>query len=106
MTEENLRGYSFKGNAHIAWANGIRPNDSLLVPLNGSSSQQVSVIWRTTNPAGNVEVGRARKWLVARGIGPGGEILLCMTPNGVTMRGAEHGIERLESSAPPAEQAA
>ena len=85
VTEANLRGYSFKGNAHIAWANGIRPNDSLLVPLNGSPSRQVSVIWRTTNPAGNVEVGRARKWLVERGIGPGAEILLMMAANGVTM---------------------
>ena len=106
VTAENLRGYSFKGNAHIAWANGIRPNDSLLVPLNGSSSLQVSVIWRTTSPAGNVEVGRARKWLVERGIGPGAEVLLLMTPNGVTMSAAQHRIERLESTAPPAEQAA
>ena len=106
VREENLRGYSFKGNRHIAWANGIRPNDSLLVPLNGSPSQRVSVIWRTTNPAGKVEVGRARKWLVERGIGPGAEILLCMAANGVTMYAAEHGIERLEISAPPAERAA
>ena len=106
VTEANLRGYSFKGNAHIAWANGIRPNDSLLVPLNGSPSQQVSVIWRTTNPAGNVEVGRARKWLVERGIGPGAEILLLMAANGVTMCTAEHGLEWLEGYAPVSEQAA
>ena len=106
VTQENLRGYSFKANAHIAWANGIRPNDSLLVPLNGSPSRQVSVIWRTTNPAGNVEVGRARTWLVERVVAPGAEILLCMTPDGVTMRAADHGIERLESTAPPAKQAA
>ncbi len=85
VTEENLRGYSFKGNPHIAWANGVRPNDSLLVPLNGSPSHRVSVIWRTTNPAGNVEVGRARKWLVERGIGPGSEILLLPAANGVTI---------------------
>ena len=106
VTQENLRGYSFKANAHIAWANGIRPNDSLLVPLNGSPSRQVSVIWRTTNPAGNVEVGRARTWLVERVVAPGAEILLCMTPDGVTMRAADHGIERLASTAPPAKQAA
>lgn len=106
VTEENLRGYSFRANAHIAWANGIRPNDSLLVPLNGSPSQRVSVIWRTTNPAGNVEVGRARKWLLEHGIGPGAEILLCMAANGVTMGAAEHGSERLEIPAPPMEQAA
>ncbi|MCY4424534.1 MAG: hypothetical protein OXC06_15845 [Acidimicrobiaceae bacterium] len=106
VTAENLRGYSFKVNAHIAWANGVRPNDSLRVPLNGSPSQQVSVIWRTTNPTGKVEVGRARKWLVERGVGPGAEILLCMTPNGVTVSAADHGVQRLESTAPPAEQAA
>lgn len=101
VTGENLRGYSFKGNRHIAWANGIRPNDSLLVPLNGSPSQQVSVIWRTTNPAGNVEVGRARKWLLERGVEPGSKLLLCMTATGVTMRVAEP-IEQLEVSAPSA----
>lgn len=106
VAEENLRGYSFKVNRHIAWANGIRPNDSLLVPLNGSPSQRVSVIWRTTNPTGKVEVGRARKWLVERGIGPGAEILICMAANGVTMGAAEQGIERLELAAPPAERAA
>lgn len=106
VTEENLRGYSFRGNAHIAWANGVRPNDSLLVPLNGSPSQQVSVIWRTTNPAGNVEVGRARKWLLERGIGSGAEILLLVAANGVTICTAEHGTEWLEGSAPPSEQAA
>lgn len=106
VTEENLRGYSFKVNAHIAWANGIRPNDSLLLPLNGSPSQQVSVIWRTTNPAGNVEVGRARKWLLERGIGPAAEILLSAAPDGVTMRPAEHGIEWLERAALLPERAA
>lgn len=106
VTEANLRGYSFKGNAHIAWANGIRPNDSLLVPLNGSRSHQVSVIWRTTNPAGNVEVGRARKWLLERGVGPGAEILLLVAANGVTMCTAEHGSKWLEGSAPLSEQAA
>lgn len=106
VTEENLRGYSFRGNPHIAWANGIRPNDSLRVPLNGSLSHRVSVIWRTTNPAGYVEVGRARKWLMERGIGTGTEILLCTTPNGVTIRPAGHVIERMESGAPPVELAA
>ena len=100
VTEENLRGYSFKGNPHIAWANGIRPNDSLRVPLNGSPSHQVSVIWRTTNPAGNVEVGRARKWLLEQGVGPGTAILVLMAANGVTMCTAEKGIEWLEGSAP------
>lgn len=106
VTEENLRGYSFKGNAHIAWANGIRPNDSLMVPLNGSPSRQVSVIWRTTNPSGNVEVGRARKWLVERGIGPGMEISILAAPDGVTMCPAEQGVEWLESAAPLSERAA
>ena len=105
VTAENLRGYSFQGNPHIAWANGIRPNDSLMVPLNGSPPHQVSVIWRTTNPAGKVEVGRARKWLVERGVGPGAAILLCMSASGVTMRVTEH-IEQLELAAPAAGQAA
>lgn len=106
VTEDNLRGYSFKVNAHIAWANGIRPNDSLLLPLNGSPSRRVSVIWRTTNPAGNVEVGRARKWLVERGVGPGAAILLLTTATGVTMCTVEDGIEWLEGYVPLSEQAA
>ena len=106
VTEDNLRGYSFRANPHIAWANGIRPNDSLRVPLNGSLSHRVSVIWRTTNPVGNVEVGRARKWLLEHGIGPGAEILLLMAPTGVTVCPAEHSVEWLEGSEPLSRQAA
>lgn len=106
VTEDNLRGYSFTADADLAWANGIRPHDSLLVPLNGSPSHTVSVIWRTTNPAGYVEVGRARKWLVEHGVGPGAEILLCLTPQGVTMLVEEHEAAAPASSMCSEDQAA
>ena len=85
VTEDTTKGYSFKVSPHIAWANGIRPEDSLRVPVNGSPAHAASVIWRTTNPSGDVEVGRLREWLAERGAGPGAEIVVCPTRGGVTI---------------------
>ena len=105
VTEHTIKGYSFQVNPHIAWANGIRPADSLMVPVNGSPSHAASVIWRTTNLAGNVDVGRVREWLAERGIGPGAELLVCPNPDSVRIYVGEEEIEAarrdFEATAPP-----
>ena len=85
VTEDTTKGYSFTVSPHIAWANGIRPEDSLRVPVNGSPAHAASVIWRTTDPSGDVEVGRLREWLTERGAGPGAEIVVCPTRERVTI---------------------
>ena len=93
MTEGTVKGYSFQLSSHVAWANGVRPADSLLVPVNGSLSHAASVIWRTTSVAGNVEVGRLREWLAERRIGPGAELLVCPAPDTVTILVGENEIK-------------
>ncbi|MYD35249.1 MAG: hypothetical protein F4W98_15440 [Acidimicrobiales bacterium] len=85
VTENTLKGYSFSVNPHICWENGLRPGASLIVPLNGSASHEASVIWRTTNPTGTVDVGRVREWLQDQGVAAGTEVLVCPTPTSVTL---------------------
>ncbi len=100
-----MQGYSFKLDPHIAWDNGIRPGDSLRVPINGSASHEASIIWRTTSLSGDVEIGRVRSWLEDQAIGPGEDLLLCPTPDGVTIYVGETQIasarDALEAKAPP-----
>lgn len=104
VAELNMKGYSFRLDPHIAWANGIRPSDSLLVPINDSASLEASVIWRATNSSGDVEIGRVRPWLEERGIGAGEDLLLCPTPGGVTIYVGEAQIasarDAFEATAP------
>ena len=101
VTEEHMRGYSFGINPHIAWANGVRPSDSLVVRVNGSSRHEASVIWRITNLNGRVDVGRLRTWLEGKEVGPGASLLLCPTPTGVNVYVGEDDIQAARPAAPP-----
>lgn len=85
VSEAAMRGYSFSLNPHIAWANGLRPGIEIVVPVNGSNTHQASVIWRTTGITGKVDVGRVREWLVDHGVAAGTELLICPTPEDVTV---------------------
>lgn len=103
VSEASYKGYSFGLNPHVCWANGLRPGDDLLAPLNGSSLR-ASVIWRTTNLSGTVDVGRVREWLIEHSAVIGSEVLICPTPTSVTLLvGAaqiEAAREAFEASAP------
>ena len=105
VTERTMKGYSFHIDPHIAWANGIRPNDDLLVAVNNSPSYAASVIWRGTNLSGKVDVGRLRQWLADHEVGPGAKILVCPTPDGVTVHVGADAIDaarrEFEAAAPP-----
>ncbi|MCQ3812305.1 MAG: hypothetical protein KTV68_17330 [Acidimicrobiia bacterium] len=101
VTQDHMRGYSFGVSPHIAWANGLRPSDSLVVRVNGSSLHEASVIWRVTNLNGKVDVGRLRMWLEERQIGPGASLLLCPTPTGVAAHVGEEEIQAARPVAPP-----
>ena len=104
VTESILRGYSFSLSPHLAWANGLRPGDDLLAPVNGSSAYKASVIWRTTSTTGRVDVGRVREWLVDHSVAVGTEVLICPTPTDVTIFVGHGQIEEArrahEASAP------
>ena len=101
VTQDHMRGYSFGVSPHIAWANGLRPSDSLVVRVNGSSLHEASVIWRITNLNGKVDVGRLRMWLEERQIGLGASLLLCPTPTGVAVHVGEEEIQAARPVAPP-----
>ncbi|MDE0067941.1 MAG: hypothetical protein OXN44_13850 [Acidimicrobiaceae bacterium] len=101
VTEDHMRGYSFGINPHIAWANGVRPQDSLVVRVNGSSKHEASVIWRITNLNGKVDIGRLRTWLEDQAIGPGASLLLCPTPTGVHVYVGEDDIQAARPAARP-----
>lgn len=98
VTENTLKGYSFNVNPHICWENGLRPGADLIVPLNRSDSHEASVIWRTTNPAGTIDVGRVRAWLEDRGVEVGAEVLVCPTASGVTLYIGDAEIERAQQA--------
>ena len=98
VTENTLKGYSFAVNPHICWENGLRPGASLIVPLNGSRSHEASVIWRTTDTTGTVDVGRVRAWLGDHGVENGAEVLVCPTPIGVTLYIGDAEIERAQQA--------
>ncbi len=92
LTDLNMKGHSFRLDRHVAWANGIRPSDSLRVPINGTS-HKASVIWRTTSLTGKVEIGRVRAWCEENRLRVGEELLLCPSSSGVTIFVGESRIE-------------
>lgn len=84
-TTQNLDGYSFVVNPHIAAANKLELGADLLVPLwidHEQASDEVSLIWRPTSLNG-VDVGRARRALLESGIEAGSELIIVPTPEGV-----------------------
>ncbi len=61
--DRHFNGYSLGVNFDVAFANGLRPGDNLVVPVDGSTSQ-VSLIWRSHNLNRLVDVGRVTEYLV------------------------------------------
>jgi hypothetical protein len=74
---KNLKGYSFHISNHIAFANGIRPGDSLMVTVDADPTwdKQASVIWRIQNTNPSTDVGRLRG-LIERDFAVGQEIII------------------------------
>jgi hypothetical protein len=97
VSEASYKGYSFGMSAHVCWANGLRPGDDLLVPLTGSLLC-ASVIWRTTNLSGTVDVGRVRQWLIGHRVSIGSEVLICPSRTSVTLLVGTDEIEAARSA--------
>ena len=104
VTEDHMRGYSFSISPHIAWANGLRPSDRLMVKVNGSSLYEASIIWRIVNLNGRVYVGCLRTWLEDHKLGPGASLLLCPMPTGVNVYVGESEIQAARPVALPIPQ--
>jgi len=73
--ERHFNGYSLGVSFDIAYANGLRPGDDLLVPIDGCD-YQASLIWRSHNLNHLVDVGRISNYLQSEGYKAGDAILI------------------------------
>ena len=75
LYERHFVGYSLGVCFDIAYANGIRPDDDLVVPVNGDGHES-SVIWRRHSLTRTVDVGRVSQFLELAGYSDGDEIVV------------------------------
>jgi hypothetical protein len=73
--DRHFNGYSLGVNFDVAFANGLRPGDDLVVPVDGCD-EEVSLIWRSRNLNRLVDVGRVANYLLARGYNAGETLIL------------------------------
>lgn len=99
VTNAHLNGYSFNIPNDVAAANGVAPDTSLTVPIEGTD-WEASVIWRLSNLKRTVDVGRVREYLEAEGIEPGTVLRVVASPDAVVIARPE---DLRATEAPPAE---
>lgn len=73
--DRHFSGYSMGVNFDVAFANGLRPGDDLIVPVDGCK-EEVSLIWRAHNLNRLVDVGRVANYLLAKGYNAGETLIL------------------------------
>jgi hypothetical protein len=73
--DRHFHGYSLGVSFDVAFANGLRPGDNLIVPIEGSN-EEVSLIWRASSINRLVDVGRVSNYLLARGYKAGETLIL------------------------------
>ncbi|MDB4460850.1 hypothetical protein N9047_01510, partial [bacterium] len=78
LNDNHFNGYSLGVTFDLAFANGIRPNDELAVPILGGDDQG-TIIWRPTSLNRLVDVGRISKSLRTLGFRPGDYTLIEIT---------------------------
>ncbi|WP_158230727.1 sigma factor-like helix-turn-helix DNA-binding protein [Frankia sp. CcI49] len=76
LEERHFRGYSMKIRFDVAYANGVRPNDDLRVPVE-DTDHEASVIWRPHDAGGAVDVGRVTAVLTEGGYTAGDQVVIC-----------------------------
>jgi len=97
----HLAGYSFRVRFDIAYANGVRPNDDLLVPLD-DGTEPASVIWRAHDPLRTIDVGRVADLLTARGFMEGDEAVICASRERVVIsKWSDQLLEKHDEDVPP-----
>ncbi len=75
----HLHGHSFQIPQAIAYANGVNPNDSLVVPVAGQAEYQASIIWRPHTINRTVHIGRLRQWMEFNNVEQGQELIISPT---------------------------
>ena len=75
LKEHNFTGYSLGVSFHIAFANGIRPDDNLIVPIFNTDFEG-SIIWRPTATSRRVDVGKISTAIKYLGFREGEEVVV------------------------------
>ena len=98
LLERHFMGYSLGVSFDIAYANGVRPDDDLRVPVAGTD-YEVSVIWRRHNLNRLIDVGRASNFLKAAGYKDGDDVVVIpgtWTPRSHSLRAFEEETRDME----------
>lgn len=98
LFERHFVGYSLAVSFDIAFANGIRPNDDLVLPITGHN-HEVSVIWRQHSLSRTIDVGRVSDFLESSGYSIGDEIVVIPQREVVEILSVEDVASRTPSDA-------
>ena len=82
LAERYFQGYSIKVRFDIAYANGVEPGCHVHVPVD-ETRNEASVIWRQTDAAGCIDVGRVAVSLKDLGMSDGEAVIVFPTPTKV-----------------------
>jgi hypothetical protein len=80
LHDRHFKGYSLGVYFDIAYANGVRPDDDLIVPVVGSH-YEASVIWRRHSVNRLIDVGRVSDFLESAGYQGGDEVVVIPGPD-------------------------
>lgn len=82
--DRHFNGYSLGVNFDVAFANGIRPGDDLVVPIEGAD-YEVSLIWRPHSLNRLVDVGRVSDFLKSEDYRAGDCVLILPSREGIKL---------------------
>ena len=85
LEPKHFKGHSPGVSFDVAYANGLRPDDDLVVSVEGASFE-ASVIWRPWNTWRTVDVGRLSDFFADQGCSPGDRVRIFPTPAFVRIR--------------------
>ena len=80
-----FKGYSLGVSFDVAYTNGLRPDDDLVVSVEGASFE-ASVIWRPWSTSRTVDVGRLSDFFIDQGCSPRDRVRIFPTPSFVRIR--------------------
>ncbi len=96
LEPRHFKGYSTGLSFDVAYANGLRPDDDLVVSVEGASFE-ASVIWRPWNTLRTVDVGRLSDFFADQGCSPGDRVRIFPTPSFVRIRFVNKDFQETDS---------
>jgi hypothetical protein len=99
LEERHLGGHSLGVDRSIAFANGIKPGDSLRIQI-ANYADDASVIWRSRDINQTVDIGRIGPWLKEHALSGGDELLVVPTKDCVYLYLPPFPFEHLSRESP------